>query len=103
MIAKGVFWNMRTIQGKWSLQRDKSTHRDELTLGTAPRGCKLRITRLCSGPRENCHLCALGLTPGTQVQVKSCCGGLSRLLVRGCDLILDPSLARQVVCELAEV
>ncbi len=93
---------MGTIQDKWTLQRGKNAQRDELTLGTAPRGCKLRITRLCSDPRENCHLCALGLTPGTQVQIKSCYGGLSRLLVRGCDLILDPTLARLVVCELAE-
>ena len=68
---------------------------------SAPRGCKLRITRLCSGPRENCRLCALGLTPGTQVQVLSCGGGASRLLVRGCNLALDPSLASLVACELA--
>ena len=93
---------MGTLQDKRPLQRDQSARLGELTLGTAPSGCRLRITRLCSGPRENCHLCALGLTPGTQVQIKSCCGGLSRLLVRGCDLILDPSLARLVVCELAE-
>ena len=94
---------MGTIQDNRSGKRGQGARQGELTLGSAPRGCKLRITRLSSGPRENCRLCALGLTPGTQVQVKSCCGGLSRLLVRGCDLILDPSLARQVVCELAEV
>ena len=94
---------MGTIQDNRLSGRGHDARQGELTLGSAPRGCRLRVTRLCSGPRENCRLCALGLTPGTQVQVKSCCGGLSRLLVRGCDLILDPSLARQVVCELAEV
>ena len=92
---------MGTIQDNRLGGRGRDARQGELTLGSAPRGCKLRITRLCSGPRENCRLCALGLTPGTQVQVLSCGGGASRLLVRGCNLALDPSLASLVACELA--
>ena len=92
---------MGTIQDNRLSKRGHDARQGELTLGSAPRGCKLRITRLCSGPRENCRLCALGLTPGTQVQVLSCGGGASRLLVRGCNLALDPSLASLVACELA--
>ena len=71
----------------------------ELSLGDAPRGRGLRITRLCSGPNENCRLCALGLTPGTQVRVLSRGAGLMRLMVRDYSLALDAGLARLVACE----
>lgn len=91
---------MGTIQDNRSGQRGQNIGQGELTLGSAPRGRKLRITRLGSGPRENCRLCALGLTPGTQVQVLSCGGGAPCLLVRGCSLALDPGLASLVACEL---
>ena len=91
---------MGTIQDNRLSGRGHDARQGELTLGSAPRGCRLRVTRLCSGPRENCRLCALGLTPGTQVQVLSCGGGASRLLVRGCNLVLDPGLAQLVACEL---
>ena len=93
---------MGTIRDNSLGKRGQGVRQGELTLGSAPRGCKLRITRLCSDRRESCRLCALGLTPGTQVQVLSCGGGgAPRLLVRGCDLALDPGLARLVTCELA--
>lgn len=92
---------MGTIQNNRLSRSGREARQGELTLGSAPRGCKLRITRLCSGPRENCRLCALGLTPGTQVQVLSCGGGGAPcLLVRGCSLALDPGLASLVACEL---
>ena len=74
-----------------------------LTLGNAPRGCCLRITRLCSGPKENCRLCALGLTPGTLVRVLSSGAGLMRLWVRDYSLALDAALARNVACEFVDV
>lgn len=83
--------------------RKEGAARTELTLGDAPRGHCLRITRLCSGPRENCRLCALGLTPGTQVRILSCGAGLLRLMVRDCSLALDTGLARLVACEFADV
>lgn len=73
-----------------------------LTLGTAPEGRLLRITRLGSGAKENCRLCALGLTPGTQVKVLSCGVGLLRVLVRDCNLALDAGLAGLVSCEFIE-
>lgn len=76
--------------------------RDALTLCNAPRGSLLRITRLGSCPRDNCRLCALGLTPGTQVEILSCGVGLTRILVRGCNLVLDAGLAGLVACELVE-
>ena len=76
--------------------------RENLTLCDAPRGCCLRITRLCSGPKENCRLCALGLTPGTQVRVLSSGAGLMRLWVRDYSLALDAALARNVACEFVD-
>ena len=76
--------------------------REDLTLCDAPRGCCLRITRLCSGPKENCRLCALGLTPGTQVRILSSGAGLMRLWVRDYSLALDAALARNVACEFVD-
>ncbi len=76
--------------------------RDTLTLCNAPRGSLLRIVRLGSCPRDNCRLCALGLTPGTQVEILSYGAGLTRVLVRGCNLALDAGLAGLVACEFVE-
>ena len=76
--------------------------RGELALGDAPGGCTLRVIRLCSEPRENCRLCALGLTPGTNVRVLSSGAGLLRLQVRDASLALDAGLARLVTCEFTD-
>ena len=62
----------------------------------------LRIKSLCSGPKEKCRLCALGLTPGTLVQVMDSGRGLVRLMVRGCSLVLDCALACTITCVPAE-
>ena len=93
---------MGTIQDNRLSGRGHDARQGELTLGSAPRGCKLRITRLCSGPRENCRLCALGLTPGTLVRVLSSGAGLMRLWVRDYSLALDAALARSVACEFVD-
>ena len=73
-----------------------------LTLCTAPEGRLLRITRLGCEAKDSCRLCALGLTPGTQVKVLSCGVGLLRVMVRGCNLALDAGLAGLVSCEFVE-
>ncbi len=100
MNYKGLI-GMGTFNHK-KLMNKESVGLRELSLGDAPSGRCLRITRLCSDPRENCRLCALGLTPGTQVRVLSCGAGLMRLMVRDCSLALDAALARTVACEFAD-
>ncbi len=92
---------MATFKNNSVAGHNRGLGREELTLCTAPRGSALRITRLCSGPKESCRLCALGLTPGTRVQVLSC-GAALRLWVRDCSLVLDAGLAGLVACEFAD-
>ena len=92
---------MGTVK-KESFRSAAAALQSDLILSDAPRGCCLRITRLCSGPKENCRLCALGLTPGTQVRVLSSGAGLMRLWVRDYSLALDAALARNVACEFVD-
>jgi ferrous iron transport protein A len=80
----------------------KGVFNGELPLNSAPCGCGLRITHLYGKAEENCRLCALGLTPGTRVQVLSCDADVMRLSVRGYNLALDAGLARLALCELAD-
>lgn len=91
----------RTAQGGGSLD-NAEMDLVEMDLSCAPAGCRLRVKRLCNSPKEQCRLCALGLTPGTVIQVLDSGRGLMRLMVRGCALVLDCSLARLVTCVPAE-
>ena len=65
-------------------------------LSECPRGSKVRIIELCEDRRCRCRLCALGLTPGVEAEVRvggSCC----RVSVRGEDISLGAGLADRVM------
>ncbi|WP_082936438.1 FeoA family protein [Halodesulfovibrio spirochaetisodalis] len=64
-------------------------------LNSLPTGCKARIKGLCSEPKLRGRLCALGLTPGTVVEVCSPC----RFKVKDCLLTLGDDIACTLECE----
>lgn len=65
-------------------------------------GSKMKVVRLagCNGVRA--RLCALGLTPGTEVEIMSAGRGSSRVRVRECDLVLGRGMAEKVMGVAAE-
>ena len=65
-------------------------------LNQFPEGAIVRIESHCAGSRARCRLCALGLTPGTEVTINSC-GGACRIKVRGSDVVLGCGLAEKVL------
>lgn len=66
-------------------------------LTSFPKGSKVTIKNYCAGQQARCRLCAMGLTPGTQVEVASGGSGPCRLKVRGADMILGQGLADKVL------
>ncbi|MFV0350570.1 MAG: ferrous iron transport protein A [Halodesulfovibrio sp.] len=68
------------------------------TLDKVPAGCKATIRGYCGCSRERGRLCALGLTPGTVVEV---CGPCS-VKVREACVALGIEVAGQVTCEPLE-
>lgn len=67
----------------------------DCTLNKVPAGEKARIKTLCDCPRLRGRLCALGITPGTVVEVCAPCS----IRVRESCLALGEEMAGQVVCE----
>ncbi|MEZ0576789.1 FeoA family protein [Halodesulfovibrio aestuarii] len=67
-------------------------------LNSLPAGCKARIRGFCSEPKLRGRLCALGLTPGTVVEVCSPCS----FRVKDCLLTLGDDIARKLECEPLE-
>jgi ferrous iron transport protein A len=66
-------------------------------LTSYPKGSKVTIKNYCAGQQARCRLCAMGLTPGTLVEVASGGSGPCRLRVRGADMILGQGLADKVL------
>jgi ferrous iron transport protein A len=62
-------------------------------LNQFPAGSRVRIEQLCECSRARGRLCAMGLTPGTVVEICSGCGGPCYLKVRGARLTLGHGLA----------
>jgi ferrous iron transport protein A len=60
-------------------------------------GNTVRIDSLNAGARARGRLCALGLTPGTSLQVSSCGPGPCRLKVRGSDVVIGAGLAEKIM------
>ncbi|SKA88342.1 ferrous iron transport protein A [Paucidesulfovibrio gracilis DSM 16080] len=62
-----------------------------------PQGTKVRVKDLaqCRGARS--RLYALGLTPGTELEVMSAPGGPCRLRVRGANLTIGHGLATKIL------
>ncbi|WBF68719.1 ferrous iron transport protein A [Desulfovibrio subterraneus] len=68
------------------------------TLDKVPAGCKATIRGYCGCSRERGRLCALGLTPGTVVEVCAPCS----VRVRESCVALGIEVAGLVTCEPLE-
>lgn len=69
-------------------------------LAAFPPGSRVRIETLCDCPKARGRLCALGITPGTVVEITSGCGGPVCLRARGACVTLGQGLASKVLGRL---
>lgn len=71
-------------------------------LASFPDGSLVRIVRVedCDCPR--CRVFALGLTPGTAVEIISCDFGPCRLRVRDSELVIGRGMAEKILAEADE-
>ena len=70
------------------------------SLATFPPGSRVRVETLCDCPKARGRLCALGITPGTVVEITSCCGGPVCLRARGACVTLGHGLAAKILGRL---
>lgn len=68
-----------------------------LPLNETAAGQRVRVSQICAGQRVTARLCALGLTPGTPVDVVSVGGGPMILQVLGSRLVLGRGMANKVL------
>ncbi|MGD9608823.1 MAG: ferrous iron transport protein A [Desulfovibrionaceae bacterium] len=61
-----------------------------------PPGSRVRVETLCDCPKARGRLCAMGITPGTVVEITSTCGGPVCLRARGACVTLGHGLAAKV-------
>ncbi len=71
------------------------------SLSSFPPGSVVRVESLCDCPRARGRLCALGITPGTVVEITAGCGGPVCLRTRGAVITLGQGLAAKVYGRLA--
>ena len=71
--------------------------------GELPHGCKARVCSLNGDSGQRSRLCAMGITPGTEVEACSGFHGRCRLRVRGGSFALDRELAEQILCEICRL
>ncbi|THB64326.1 MAG: ferrous iron transport protein A [Desulfovibrio sp.] len=67
-----------------------------------PPGSLVRIAELGSCRKSRCRMCAMGLTPGTEVEVLSNGMGPCRLRVRGTDVALGRGMSTRVMAVPAD-
>jgi len=72
-------------------------------LNEFPAGSRVKIEKLCDCPRARGRLCALGLTPGTVVEICSRNGGPCNLKVRGTSVSIGGGLACRVLGSKASI
>lgn len=70
-------------------------------LSSFPPGSHVRVESLCDCPEARGRLCALGITPGTVVEITSGCGGPVCLRARGASVTLGHCLAAKVMGRLS--
>lgn len=72
----------------------------ELTLNKVSKKGRFIVKNFASCLAQCRHLCALGLTQGTEFEITrhDCCGSCS-VEVRGCCFVLDPETAKCIICE----
>ena len=68
-------------------------------INSFPSGTTVRISCLCAGAGARCRVCAMGITPGTEVVILSGGMGRCRLRVRGTDVVLGHQLASKILAE----
>lgn len=67
-----------------------------------PPGSRVRVESVCDCPKARGRLFAMGITPGTVVEVTAGCGGPVCLRARGACLSIGHGLAEKVMGRLAE-
>ncbi|MEA4858003.1 MAG: FeoA family protein [Solidesulfovibrio sp.] len=65
-----------------------------------PAGSRVRVETLCDCPKARGRLCAMGITPGTVVEITACCGGPVCLRARGSCFSIGHGLAEKVLGRL---
>lgn len=70
-------------------------------LSAFPPGSRVRVETLCECPKARGRLCALGITPGTVVEITAGCGGPVCLRARGASITLGHGLAAKVFGRLS--
>ncbi|MFW5836420.1 MAG: FeoA family protein [Desulfovibrionaceae bacterium] len=78
-----------------------STNNGFKPLTEFPPGARAVISQLCAGHRGRCRVCALGLTPGTEVEIRSSGHGPLKIRVRGSDIVLGHQLASKILAQPA--
>lgn len=73
------------------------------SLSSFPPGSRVRVESLCDCPSARGRLCALGITPGTEVEITSGCGGPVCLRARGASVTLGHGLATKVMGRLCPI
>lgn len=66
-----------------------------------PPGSMVRVVQVSGNNGVRSRLCALGLTPGTEVELVASGRGPCRLKVRRCDLVLGRGMAEKVMAVAA--
>jgi ferrous iron transport protein A len=72
------------------------------SLCSFPDGSLVRIERVADCPCPRCRIFALGLTPGTLVQVVSTGEGPCRLKVRDADVVIGRGIAEKILAVAEE-
>lgn len=72
------------------------------SLSHFPPGSRVRVESLCDCPRARGRLCAMGITPGTVVEITAGCGGPVCLRARGTCFSIGHGLADKVFGRLTQ-
>ena len=63
-----------------------------------PVGSRVIVKDLGECPKGRIRLCAMGLTPGTVVEVEDITCGPCRVRVRGATLVIGKGMAGKIIC-----
>ncbi|SHN48857.1 FeoA family protein [Desulfovibrio litoralis] len=67
------------------------------TLSEMPNGARVKVTGFSCDKALRSRLCALGITPGTELDLKHICNALS-VKVKECNLVIDDNVASEILC-----
>lgn len=83
-------------------QRSDQNTGAHCSAGELPHGCRAMVCGLNGDSAQRSRLCAMGITPGTEVEACRGFPGRCRLRVRGGSFALDKELAEQILCEICQ-